>query len=326
MAPNTPAVEENNPSSIASPRTLRRQQKTELGECIGNGSYGKVYKAKWTRNDVTSDVAVKIFPLDVVPSALAFEAEARMSVLLADNPHCVKIKQAYVENKQGYIVMDLLAGDLMNIKSSLKFNEKDCGVIFKQIFEGIKLLHSKRFVHMDIKPDNILIDSNNTPYLADFGSSAKIPQGGKFKQATGTAEFAAPEVLSGAAYNPFPADIWSLGVVLYSVLTGKYPRIKKEQYTRNKKLSDACNDLLDSMLQHNPVMRPRIQELVNNPWFPAESSPSGLSLSLPIKVNADVCESPRRGKSPRRKKTKTPRKSHSKTPRKSRRIVKTLSN
>merc|ERR1712100_640779 len=88
---------------------------------------------------------------------------------------------------------------------------------------------------------------------------------------------------------------------LYSVLTGKYPRIKKEQYTRNKKLSDACNDLLDSMLQHNPVMRPRIQELVNNPWFPAESSPSGLSLSLPIKVNDDVCESPRRGKSPRQK-------------------------
>ena len=292
-----------------SPINMERIQEFDLQKpAIGNGSYGKVYKAMWTRQDTKTEVAVKIFPMKVVESANAFEAEARMSVLLQDNPHCVSIKKAYVSGGKGFLVMDLYSGDLMDIQESIKFNERDCGIIFQQVCKAIQILHRKRVVHMDIKPDNILIDSNNTPFLADFGSAAKIPQGAKFRHATGTEEFAAPEVLAGEPYNPFPADIWSLGVLLYSMLTGKYPKIKNGKYSVNTKLSDPCNDLLGSILQIRAANRPNINELLDHTWLP-QDSPTSLELNIPA-----LNKIPKKGKSPRKGKSKTPR--SGKSPRK----------
>ena len=234
---------------------------------IGKGSYGKVYKATWTRHNTEKSVAVKIFPLDVSHSRSAFEAESRMSVLLNGNPFCVTIHKAYISNNKGYIVMDLFSGDLMDIQDSLEYNESKSCKLFYKICNAVRLLHAKRVVHLDIKPDNILVDDDGEPFLADFGSSNVIPLGGRYTKPVGTDEFAAPEVLSGEAYSPFPADLWSLGVLLYTMLTGKYPRIKKGEYRTNSKLSDECNSVLSSLLQPNPKLRIDIRRLLKHEWF-----------------------------------------------------------
>lgn len=237
----------------------------EIVSEIGKGSFGNVFKATWNRKQLSKEVAVKVFPLDVPQSESAFEAEVRMGVLLKDCPHCVTIKKAYITDNKGYLVMDLFHGDLFSIQPKLKFNEAKTSPVFKQICLAIHKLHAKRTVHLDIKPDNILLDQNENVFLADFGSSAIVPPGAKFKAATGTENYAAPEVLKGEAYCPFAADIWSLGVMLYSILTEKYPKVKKG-YSPHRKLSDSCNDLLSSMLQKTPQTRATISRVLEHPW------------------------------------------------------------
>jgi len=254
---------------------------------IGTGSFGKVYKGVWTRKEVSQPVAVKIFPLKRRESESAFEAEVRMSVLLQDNPRCVSIKKAYVSKNKGYLVMDLLASDLMSIQGKLSFKEDVARPIFKQICSSIKKIHQKNIVHMDIKPENILLDKEGDTYLADFGSSAIVPMGGRFKSAAGTVEYAAPEVLSGAGpYNPYPADIWSLGIMFYTMVTGKYPKIKKKKYPVHSKLSADLNDLLSNMLTHIPEKRPNIHMVICHPWFCSKSAPAEASKAKRKKSNS----------------------------------------
>lgn len=286
-------------------QSLRKEFKLQK-PAIGKGSYGKVYKATWKRQNSEQTVAVKIFPLDVKHSRNAFEAESRMSVLLQNNPYCVTIKKAYISNNKGYIVMNLLSGDLMDIQPSIEYNEEKCCKMFFKICCAINLLHKKRVVHLDIKPDNILIDEEQNPFLADFGSSAIIPLGGRFNTPCGTDEFAAPEVLGGEVYSPFPADIWSLGVLFYTMLTGKYPKVKKDKYRPNEKLTDECNALLDAILQRKPQMRPDIKNLLQHEFFakyacvpPIDTEPQ-LRQTRPKKSKSPRLRSFKLKKSPKR--------------------------
>lgn len=291
-------------------KSLRKEFKLQK-PAIGKGSYGKVYKATWKRHNSEQIVAVKIFPLDVQHSRNAFEAESRMSVLLQNNPYCVTIKKAYISNNKGYIVMNLLHGDLMDIQPAIEYNEEKCCKMFYKICCAINLLHRKRVVHLDIKPDNILIDENENPFLADFGSSAVIPLGGRYNKPVGTDEFAAPEVLSGEVYSPFPADIWSLGVLLYTMLTGKYPKVKKDQYRPNQKLSSECNDFLASILQNKPQMRPDIKNLLQDKFFTSHGCIPPIETEVKLRQTR-----PKKSKSPRLRSFKL--KSPLKSPRRSR--------
>jgi BR serine/threonine kinase len=118
-------------------------------------------------------------------------------------------------------------GSLLDLVMSIHANERKINLDmarfwFRRILMGVHFMHSRDFVHLDIKHDNILLNQANEPKLADFGFTHHV--NGNISFWRYTKEYAAPEVLRGTgSYDGKKADIYSVGVVFYSALTCKYP-------------------------------------------------------------------------------------------------------
>ena len=142
-------------------------------------------------------------------------------------------------NGREYVVSEFMPnGDLLSCVNKDWIDEECVRLIFKQILAGIESLHNDGYAHMDIKLGNILIDSNFFPKLADFGYTIKVPkdrllQSCEYKS-KGTKHYISPEILEGTEFNAFYADIFSLGVVMFTLLIGDFPfdsaTIKDKKY------------------------------------------------------------------------------------------------
>ncbi len=115
-------------------------------------------------------------------------------------------------------------GDLLSyIRKMRRLPENTVKYIFKQIINAIHHLHSQNIIHRDIKLENILIDSNSFVKLCDFGVSREVRRGDLLSNKCGTLAYIAPEILRNKEYEGFGVDIWSAGVVLYTMLCGTVP-------------------------------------------------------------------------------------------------------
>ena len=174
---------------------------------------------------------------------------------------------------------NISGGNLLNaINKMSKLSEIMAKNIFRQLIETIKYLHSIGIVHRDIKPDNILLELDNTIKLCDFGVSKEVKEGQLLTDSCGTPAFVAPEVLKDSPYNPYMTDVWSSGVVLYAMITGFFPfrGVNETELHRNiksgvfPKLKDASNelkDLLNKIFEVNPNKRITIDRILNHPWL-----------------------------------------------------------
>ena len=165
----------------------------------------------------------------------------------------------------------------------------------RQIMAGLAYLHSKHVAHMDIKPDNILLDSSHTCYLSDFGTSELFAQKDDAVHVfRGTPSFAAPEALASAHYDPFRADMWALGVTFYAMLYGHLPfrgqtlqeLVSNIIAATTKPLTlsspppeghdhhqnDAAMNLLAKLLAPDPLARPTAAEAQRHYFFGPKSS------------------------------------------------------
>lgn len=108
-------------------------------------------------------------------------------------------------------------------KPNRKIDEIDCKYIFTQIMWGIDYLHSKNVYHRDIKLENIIIDENNNIKIIDFGFGASEPKTKLLSFFCGTPSYMPPEIVLKKDYLGSQADIWSIGILLFTLLCGSFP-------------------------------------------------------------------------------------------------------
>lgn len=202
----------------------------EILELLGKGGMGAVYKARQPGLDRL--VAVKILPPDVSHDpafAERFTREARALARLS-HPHIVAVHDFGQTDGLYYFVMEYVDG--ANLRQAIhagRMTPKDALAIVPQICEALQFAHEEGIVHRDVKPENILIDRRGRVKIADFGLAKLLgheqPDHGltATHQVMGTLRYMAPEQMQGSKQVDHRADIYSLGVVFYELLTGELP-------------------------------------------------------------------------------------------------------
>ena len=253
----------------------------KFGRVIGKGAFGKVNLGLHILTGRI--VAIKSFNKSKFSDEKYRNKIINEIKLMKNLKHFSVVKLLDVIENEKYILLimeNILGGDLLTfIKKRNKLQEKIAKFLIKQLLQAIKYIHSKNIVHRDIKLDNILIDLNNNIKLCDFGVGKYVEGENEmlFDQC-GTPAYIAPEVLSGEGYSGFPVDLWSCGVVLYSLLMGNVPfkaqnlnelqgLIISGNYKQVKGISNNAKDLLNKLLEIDPNKRINVNEALNHPWF-----------------------------------------------------------
>ena len=252
----------------------------KYGRQIGKGAFGKVNLGLHILTGRL--VAIKTFNKKKIKTERS-KAKIYHEINLMKNlrhTSVVKIFDTFETDKYIFIIMENIAGgDLLSfVKKRTKLNEKMSKYIFKQLLEALKYIHSKNIVHRDIKLDNVLIDLNNNIKLCDFGVGKMVHENEVLLDQCGTPAYIAPEILANKGYDGFGVDVWSSGVVLYTMLSGMVPfkannlndlqnMIITGNYKEIHGISKECNDLLNKLLQINPKKRISIDEALNHPWI-----------------------------------------------------------
>ncbi|KAJ1806037.1 hypothetical protein LPJ75_005155, partial [Coemansia sp. RSA 2598] len=236
----------------------KQQQEQSLGlhkfrllRVIGRGSFGKVRIVEHRETN-------KAYALKYINKATCIRSKSHQNTIRErdmleeiDHPFIVNLRFSFQDEFSMYVVMDLMiGGDLRFHMMRRRFVE---GVIRFWIAElacAIDHLHrNHRIVHRDIKPDNILIDDQGHVALTDFNIATRIKGGQMHYSVAGTANYMAPEVVSGVGYT-YSVDWWSLGVVMYECVYGKRP-------FRHKK----TNEELKRALMYEEIQFPIIADV-----------------------------------------------------------------
>ena len=195
----------------------------ELGEELGRGSFGLVYRAY--QPAVGRDVAIKIIPgryADDADFIRRFEAEAR-TIAHLEHPQIVPLYDYWREPGHAYLVMRYLRGG--NLSTPVQWSLAQVAHIVDQVAAALHYAHQNGIIHRDVKPANVLLDTDGNAYLADFGLARLFGPGDGLplsESLSGTPEFLSPEQARGEATSPL-SDQYSLGLLIYQTLTGAPP-------------------------------------------------------------------------------------------------------
>ena len=258
----------------------------EFISMLGNGSFGKVrlYRDK---NFKELLFAIKTLKKEGI-SPYQFNLLKREVDILSnmDHPNIVKYFGIFEDDLFIHIVMEYLKGQdlskIISLKNYNDFSENQMGIIIQQLLKALSFIHSKKIIHRDIKPENILFSDKKNLYtlkLIDFGLAANSDQEIK---TVGTPSYMSPEMIDGNV--TYVSDIWSVGVIVYQMITGDLPFIGKDDNNKTlyekikngnydteilneKDCSEEAKDFINKALQKDIKNRLTVDEALNHPWI-----------------------------------------------------------
>uniref|UniRef100_A0A493SXJ4 Serine/threonine-protein kinase MARK1 n=1 Tax=Anas platyrhynchos platyrhynchos TaxID=8840 RepID=A0A493SXJ4_ANAPP len=250
-----------------------------LLKTIGKGNFAKV---KLARHVLTGrEVAVKIIDkTQLNPTSLQkLFREVRIMKIL-NHPNIVKLFEVIETEKTLYLVMEYASGgevfDYLVAHGRMK--EKEARAKFRQIVSAVQYCHQKCIVHRDLKAENLLLDADMNIKIADFGFSNEFTVGNKLDTFCGSPPYAAPELFQGKKYDGPEVDVWSLGVILYTLVSGSLPfdgqnlkelreRVLRGKYRIPFYMSTDCENLLKKLLVLNPIKRGSLEQIMKDRWM-----------------------------------------------------------
>jgi len=278
------------------PNDLAKQlPQLDIHELIGQGGMGFVYKAKQRALD--RDVALKILhgELQQDPSfAKRFEREAQALAKL-NHPNIVSIfDSGHTEAGDYYFVMEFVDGvNLRDVLEAGHLEAEKALAIVPQICEALQYAHENGIVHRDIKPENILMDGSGQVKIADFGLAKLVDSPTPFVnlsktgQRMGTAHYMAPEQAQDSTDVDHRADIYSVGVVFYEMLTGELPIGRFSAPSKTVKIDGRLDKVVLKTLENRPDQRyQQASDLKSEIEFVVSPIPgrNGIRLTSPIKI------------------------------------------
>ncbi|XP_043965424.1 striated muscle preferentially expressed protein kinase-like isoform X7 [Gambusia affinis] len=279
---NTPT--RSTPSGRNTPSTALRQgvpQKpyTFLDE-KARGRFGVIREC---RENATG----KIYMAKIVPYSQESKQEVLKEYEILKSLHNEKVMalhEAYITPRYLVLVAEYCTGKelLFSLTDRFRYSEDDVVGYLVQILQAVEYLHSRRVLHLDLRPENILVTNLNVVRIVDFGSAQSFnplnlePQGTR----AGTLEYMAPEMVKGEVVGP-PADIWTVGVVTYIMLSGRLPFEDKDRRQVESKIlmakfdpsklypnvSQSASVFLKKMLSSYPWARPTTRDCFTQAWL-----------------------------------------------------------
>ena len=272
----------------------------QLKKLVGSGGFGQVYRA--AQPSVEREVAIKvILPefLDHADFVARFQAEAR-TVAKLEHPHIVPLYDYWQDDDGAFLVMRYIKGGSLRdrLEADGALQQQDLGPILEQVCDALAAAHAEGVIHRDLKPENILVDERGQAYLTDFGiakdlSGNSLTKTGGF---IGSAAYLAPEQARAEPITP-STDIYTMGVLLYELLTGDHPfpdltTIQLIQHHMDEPLPHVDPAALDDVIQHatakDPDARPADVETFAAELRVALASPTDeAEITLPTFATSD---------------------------------------
>ncbi|XP_038823077.1 MAP/microtubule affinity-regulating kinase 3-like isoform X1 [Salvelinus namaycush] len=261
-----------------------------LLKTIGKGNFAKV---KLARHILTGrEVAIKIIDkTQLNPNSLQkLFREVRIMKIL-NHPNIVKLFEVIETERTLYLVMEYASrGEVFDyLVAHGRMKEKEARAKFRQIVSAVQYCHQKHIVHRDLKAENLLLDADMNIKIADFGFSNEFTMGNKLDTFCGSPPYAAPELFQGKKYDGPEVDVWSLGVILYTLVSGSLPfdgqnlkelreRVLRGKYRIPFYMSTDCENLLKRFLVLNPAKRGTLEvredsenQIMKDRWINAGS-------------------------------------------------------
>jgi len=271
------------------------------GRFLGKGGFAKCYEVQ--DMDTKRIYAAKIIAKASI-SKPRTQAKLRSEISIhrsLDHEKVAHFYNYFEDTENVYIILELCPNqtlnDFMRKRPGKRLPESECMFYLTELVVALKYLHGRRVIHRDLKLGNLFLDAENHLKVGDFGLAAQLEHHGEKKRTIcGTPNYIAPEILEGKHGHSYEVDVWSLGVILYTMLVGRppfetadvkttYRRIRYNQYSfpDTVKVSDSAKSLITSILQTDPKTRPSLDEILASPWLQASGRP-GSKPTMPVTI------------------------------------------
>jgi polo-like kinase 1 len=274
-------------------------KKYARGKFLGKGGFAKCY-------EFTQLESKKLSAAKIIPKASLQKSRQRAKLLSEIKIHrslnhtnIVKLEHVFEDSENVYIILELCTNQSLNelIKRRRRLMEIEVQCYILQLINGVKYLHGNRIIHRDLKLGNFFLSDKMELKIGDFGLAAKLEfDTEKRHTVCGTPNYIAPEILENRSGHSYEVDIWSIGVIIYTLSVGRppfetpdvkstYKKIKMCAYSfpEHVPLSENCKSLVGKILNLDPAKRPNLPEIMNHPFI---SGGANIPKYLPVSTLA----------------------------------------